>query len=94
MCFDDGRLAIDPQPGNFRTCFINCIDFVATKWRTLIAGVNLLVPVPFNTVSPGGDQTPSLPGADPRSDPFRRGWRESKFLQKFLTKPGANARLQ
>jgi hypothetical protein len=94
MCFDDGRLAIDRQPGNFRTWFINCIDFVATKWRTLIAGVNLLVPVPLDTVSPGGDQTPSLPGADPRSAPFRRGGRESKFLQKSLTKPGANARLQ
>jgi hypothetical protein len=37
---------------------------------------------------------PSLPGADPRSDRFRRGGRESKFLQKSLTKPGANARLQ
>jgi len=37
---------------------------------------------------------PSLRGADPRSDRFRCGGRESKFLQKSLTKPGANARLQ
>ncbi|MCX6979756.1 MAG: hypothetical protein NTV08_03270 [Verrucomicrobia bacterium] len=94
MYFDDGRLAIDGQRGNFRTWFIDCINFVATKWRTLIAGVNLLVPVPLDTVSPGGDQTPSLPGADPRSDRFRHGGREKKFLQKSLTKPGVNARPQ
>ena len=56
MCFDDGRLAIDRQPGNFKRWFIDCIDFVARKWRTLIARVNLLVPVPFDTVSPGGDR--------------------------------------
>ena len=55
MCFDDGRLAIDRQPGNFSTWFIDCINFVATKWRTLIARVNLLVPVPLDTVSPVGD---------------------------------------
>jgi hypothetical protein len=61
MCFDDRRLAIDRQPGKFRTWFIACIDFVATKWRTLIARVNLLVQIPFDTVSPGGDQTPLSP---------------------------------
>jgi hypothetical protein len=27
MCLDDGRLAIDRQPGNFRKWFIACIDF-------------------------------------------------------------------
>ena len=80
MCFDDGRLAIDPQPGNFKRWFIDCIDFVARKWRTLIARVDLLVPVPFDTVSPGGDQTPALAGAEPQPDRFRCGGRESKFL--------------
>ncbi|MEI7822698.1 MAG: hypothetical protein WCK55_17430 [Verrucomicrobiota bacterium] len=31
------------------------------------------------------------PAARPSSDRFRRGGRESKFQQKSLTKPGANA---
>jgi hypothetical protein len=94
MCFDDGCLAIDRQPGNFRTWFIDCIEFVATKWRMLIARVNLLVPVPFDTVIPGGDQTPLSPTPVRVLTVSGAAGRESKFFQKSLTKPGANARLQ